>query len=1006
MQVVVYCQIHKRECYFDHNSKGWAMKQFKAWLNPGLLIMASMLFGGLAQADDTDIFFGNTPQTNVLFIIDNSDSMAYPVRDEQGNPTSMTRMEALKRAFPAIINGLSPDVNVGLMRLNTEASVAYPVLPSASAAVEVNNWVQGMEVVWGTAITDALWEAQQYYAGRRVDFGKTRDRPLINGNLKQHYRVSHPDSYNTGGRHRLPRGCRANDLGAPACASEEIASAPTPMYISPITSNCQKNHIVLLTDGAPTLNNSQNRIENLIGRRCDNDAPNQVAAAQCVRSLAGWMANNAVNPRFSDSKVQLHTIAFNLNSPVAVDFLKDLARKGNGFFYEASSPQELRRVFGNLFFDMIDNDSVFTPMGSSTNEFNRRKHRNELYFSVFKPSLSPRWQGNLKKYQWGTTGGAALRIEDRHGRAAIDPDTGFFKSTSTSFWSTSADGGKARFGGAASQLKVPADRKLLTNVNGLSLSPLRNGNTAITQSLLGAANAAERTKLLSWIRGIDVDDENENNDTTDARLFMGAPVHSAPALVTYGGTNANPDITIFLGTNEGFLHAIEAGTGDEQFAFMPKSLLKNIKPLMINRHGQSLISGMDGSPVIWRKDVDLDNQIESGDGDFVRLYMGMRRGGRDYYALDVTNRNNPRVLWQIQGGAGDFAALGQTWSTPVKTKVKIGPDIKDVLLFAGGFDPAVDDQPNQAVEVSMGNAIYMVDALSGERLWMASKVVDSDDGLALSNMKYAIPSALKVVVDKDTGLANQIYVGDLGGQIWRFDIRNGMTRPADLVSGGLIASLGSNDNAIANNPNHRRFFSAPDLSTTMQDGTGMRVLAIGSGSVIDPRSVSTQDRFYVLTFPARGIPDYANLTPVTEANLTDRTETINNQPVSTSGWYIKMQGAGEKVLASSLTFKNQLIFTSYTPNNTSTDCQMAAGYGRYYVVDVANGNPKKDMDGDRDLDQQDRSQRLKSSSIPQGPTISFQIKGNKATNGVEDLSGVDASLPEDDQPVYWFKEPI
>jgi type IV pilus assembly protein PilY1 len=982
------------------------MNHFSAWLNSGWLILASGFFCGAAQADDTDIFFGNAVQSNVLFILDNSASMAEQVKDAQGNGTGITRIDAVKQAFPVIINGLDKNVRIGLMRLNSESSVAYPVSTlDPASTTELKNLVKDLSVVWGTAITNSLWEAHQYYAGGAVDHGRSRFR---NGSWNSKYRVSHPDSYDTGADHKLPAGCKVSDLGAEACASEEIKG--NPKYITPITSNCQTNHIVLLTDGAAVTNFSQDRIDGLVGgNNCQSDVPKDGRKDEaCARTLVKWMAENVVNPKFSNSTIRLHTIAFNLSQPHAVTFLQDLAVRGKGTFHTADSASQLQAVFENLFFDVIDTSNTFAPASAGVNQFNRLKHQNKLYFSVFKPSASPRWSGNLKGYQLA---GDPLTIKDKNNREAIDASTGFFKTTSTSFWSESADGNEAALGGAASKLKNPDRRKLWTNIVSPALNNAKNriapDNTEMTDALLNAADSAEKIKLLNWIRGIDVNDENGNGSTTEARLHMGAPIHSAPAMVTYGGTKEEPDISIFLGTSEGFLHAIEAKSGEEQFAFMPKSLLKNIKPQMINSSSQRYASGMDGSPVIWRQDKDQDNEIESGENDFVRLYMGMRRGGRDYYALDVTNRNNPRVLWQIEGGAGDgvFAALGQTWSTPVKARVKIGTVIKDVLLFAGGFDETVDGKPNQAVEVSMGNAIYMVDAQTGARLWMASKVVDSGAGLALTEMKYAIPSPLQVVDINHDGLADQFYVGDLGGQIWRFDVRHGMTKPADLVKGGLIASLGSNDHSIANNPNQRRFFAAPDLSTAVQDGTGLLVLAIGSGSMIDPKSTSTQDRFYVLKFPLGDMPDYATLTPITEANLTDRTDTINNLPVSASGWYIKMQDIGEKVLASSLTVDHQLIFTSYTPANTSaTNCQAATGYGRYYLVDVANGNPKTDMNADGDLDQQDRFRRLKSSSIPSRPGLLFPEDSNTAKMPIgTELPPINSNVSTDLKSVYCYQ---
>ncbi len=892
-------------------------------------------------------------------------------------------------------------------------------LASVSIRQMLDGMVQNLNPIVATPITDSLYEAQQYFASKPVHFGLSRD----NSRLR---RVSHPDSYTTGASHNLPLGCNLDDMDSDSCKSESISGDPEPKYKSPITSNCQTNHIVLLTDGAATGNQSTDLIKTLINQpSCplDNDVDNLNPDEQCARNLVDWMANNNVNSAFTASKIRTHTIAYNLSHDGSVQFLQALSAKGKGTYNTASSAGELAAAFEKVLTGIVSNDGTFTAAGVSVNQFNRLTNRNELYFSVFRPSAKPRWSGNLKRYQLG---GDPIEIQDQLNSAAVSTETGFFKKDSRSFWSLVNDGDNVTLGGAASLLTDPVKRLLLTYLTDVD-RPNRNltnaknllveENAAITNASLNATTNTERSNLLKWVRGYAADEDG--NILAVARQHMGDPLHSSPAVVTYGGTETDPDTTIFVGTNEGFLHAFDAKEGKEQFAFMPADLLKQIKPQMENKDTQPHLAGMDGSPVIWRKNNNpdndpLDHQIDIGEGDFVYLYTGMRRGGRDYYALDVSDRTQPKMLWPspntiIQGGSGDFAALGQSWSTPVKARLKIGVDVKDVLLFAGGFDPVVDDHPTQRIEVTMGNAIYMVDAKTGERLWMAGKSVASSVGLTLTDMKYAIPSNLEVVdVDKD-GLADQFYVGDLGGQIWRFDIQHGISDKSQLIKGGVIANFAGAGASAGVDANNRRFFFKPDISFAAKEGELRLVLAIGSGSLVEPLSHTTHDRFYTLFLPGvNKVPDYANLTPVTEANLVDRTDTLDAEPIGGyAGWYIRMEGHGEKVLAPSLSVNHQVIFTTYTPNEAVSECNVKPGFGRYYVVNLANGNPAGDTDNDGDIDKQDRYRTLKSANIAAQPKIIFPDDARPLFMVGPEI--LDASIvpiiDNHNLPSYWYKKP-
>src|SRR5690606_31559050 len=144
--------------------------------------------------------------------------------------------------------------------------------------------------------------------------------------------------------------------------------------------------------------------------------------------------------------------------------------------------------------------------------------------------------------------------------------------------------------------------------------------------------------------------------------------------------------------------------------------------------------GMDNTVTVWANDANGNGVIYGGrdpanpgnllsgrnNGEFVYAYATMGRGGSDIYALDITNRASPSLLWKIQGGVTPgFEQLGQTWSAPVKSKIKVGNNITDVLIFGGGYDPNQDSVDVRTPD-SRGNALYIVNAQTGSLIWSAS----------------------------------------------------------------------------------------------------------------------------------------------------------------------------------------------------------------------------------------------------------------------------------------------
>lgn len=798
-----------------------------------------------------------------------------------------------------------------------------------------------------TPIVDTLFEAASYFGGLDVDFGKKRGESNVSSTIRRNTRVSHRLSY-TGSDSVLPSGCTIDDLNDSDCVNEYIPTGAR--YISPITDQvCQtNNHIVLLSDGVANNNHSESRISALLGTSCTGSG-GEKCGVDLVKNI-GDGDHSKIN-----SRVFTHTIGFSAGS-TANAFLNNLAVNGNGDFYTASNTADLVDVFQSILKTVKDVNATFVSPGVAVNQLNRLTHNDELYFALFKPAEGTLWPGNVKRYRLDGSS-----ILDKNGLNAVDSVTGFFNDTSHSFWSLLADGNDVRSGGTAGKMGLPRSAYVIDGTGNIiqSSNLLHESNTALTVADLALAAVADptatRETVLKWARGVDVKDDDGDGSVIDARQAMGDPIHSQPVIVNYSLT----DSAVFVATNHGFLHSFDPTTGSENFAVIPKDLLSNLYGLYQDSSTFSHIYGLDGDMVL--RTVGTNKY----------LYVGMRRGGRNYYAFDITNKTSPKLLFEIKGGVGDFVNLGQSWSKPTFTKIKVGSTSKNVLIFGGGYDEDQDSKLLRAAD-GMGNAVFIVDADTGALIWSASK---SGADLNLPEMQYSIPARISVIDRDSDGVADHMYVADTGGQLFRLDIHNGES-VSNLVTGGLLADFGGN--AVSSN---RRFYYGPDVSEVSLGDEHYYAVVLGSGYRAHPLNATIEDHFYmikdvgVFEFDTNGFNTFPSA-PLTLSNLYDATDhllTSTNtttqqlaatQFASKSGWMIKLQIGGEKVLASPLILDYQIVFTTYLPASASSStCAPPTGNSRAYLVQLINGNSVTDLNNNNSQEHDDRYAQLKQTGI-------------------------------------------
>ena len=843
-----------------------------------------------------------------------------------GAATTSTRIKVMQDVATNLINSVN-GVNIGVMGFNFDEGgyVHHAIENVATARSSLVQTINSMTASNWTPLSETMHEAYEYLSGSPVIYGNTSD----------------------------PASLDPNNSG---------------QYESPIDFECQKTHVVLLTDGEPTQDHSSDTaIPNLVDRAgesflsltgsntCDVETyPASLSpdTGHCLDDLAEFMHKGDLSPLTGRQAATVHTVGFLIDLPV----LKETAERGGGEYYTADDTATLNSALTTIITNILDTQATFTAPAVSINSFNRTRNLDDLFISVFKPSGTTHWPGNLKKYRIRASDAT---IVDANGVPAIDPSTGFFADTSRSFWSVGVDGSNIQAGGAAAL--IPTTRNVYTYLGNAALTNATNkvsiANTAIDDALLNTGNPGDPTRdeVINFINGLDASDVDQDNILNEPREQMGDPLHSQPVSVVYGP--AVTDATIYFGTNDGYLHAIDADTGVERWAFVPPEFIGN--QIEYFKDNQSAVGskfyGVDGSLRV-QFIGDNDGIVEPGEKVF--LFFGMRRGGDAYYALDVTQRDQPVLMWHKD--STNLPGIGQSWSSVSPTKMNISGVAqnadKAVLVIGGGYDPSQDNYT--ASTDGIGNSIYFVDSETGALLWHGSNAnADRNFDTSTTNraMNYSIPSDIRVIDLNGDQFADRMYAADMGGQVWRFDIFNGQPK-STLVTGGVLAQLGAAGMASPTLADTRRFYYAPDVALVNNDEFNYMHIGIGSGYRSHPNEATNQNRYYALrdydTFTAISQPAYRAITPVTDADLVDvTTNTTASVPQGAPGWKLLLNDGGwrgEKVLAETRTFNNQVYVTTYRPGTAGNGCQPALGTNRQYIMSIYNGSPVTNLDNSSD----------------------------------------------------------
>ncbi|MDF2867047.1 MAG: pyrrolo-quinoline quinone [Gammaproteobacteria bacterium] len=447
--------------------------------------------------------------------------------------------------------------------------------------------------------------------------------------------------------------------------------------------------------------------------------------------------------------------------------------------------------------------------------------------------------------------------------------------------------------------------------------------SSLPSSLQSSLNSAmsppgpnDGQNLLNWLRG---DKTLEGTKYRVRSYLLGDIVYAEPVVVRnalanyadsgYGAFKqsiANRSPMIYQGANDGMLHAFNANTGQEAWAYVPRLNFDQLNKLASLSYNHRFY--VDGTPVV--SDVNSDN------GWMTLLVGGLRAGGNGYYGLDITNPEvsnetnlATKVKWEFPNATTAAATqnnIGLSFGKPIIAKTKAAGW---VVLVTSGYNNIAGDGRGHLFVLNINNGNVIKDLVT------TSGTSANPSGLAQISA-FAQNKEFDATID-------YVYGGDLNGNLWRFDL-SGAT-----ISDWNIKLLAQLVNAQGQ---AQPITSAPELGLI----NNRRMVYVGTGQMLgnsDIANTQTQS-MYALVDNAGTNPTISPL----RSNLVQRAvinDTITGSAVdyvTKQGWVIDFPQAGERTTSDPTLAFGSLVFTTNLPSSVACSAKSFL-----YAVDIING---------------------------------------------------------------------
>ncbi len=641
----------------------------------------------------------------------------------------------------------------------------------------------------------------------------------------------------------------------------------------------------------------------------------------------------------------------------------------SGYAFLASSAQELTTALMQAV-EMIRAATYSFSTASVSSQ--RTIDENYIYEASFDPvEDDPFWRGHIKKYDIDSDGNVGSLVWDA---------------------------------GSVLQTTAASTRNICTYKSG-SLTLF--STLAITNADLGVSTDAERLSIVGFIRG-------ESAYNTEY-WKLGDIFHSNPITIgtpsvffedlkdsnyafadfrqTRERTSANGLRIIVVGTNAGQFHSFKTLDGSELWSFIPPNFLTKLKNIAHAAHPTGLTyhyfvdgpvsaydvwlgtgngayksetdwktlvvfgEGRGGGSTLWSSSIYCDSDFNSTYTDTYSKYCG-------YYAFDFTDTMSPIYKWRINPTSAQAPYLGEPWSKVAMGRVKINGSEKWVGFFGAGYN-ASDCAGGGGCD-ARGKGFFVVDLSSGDLLWSYTRGNDS-------SMNYSLPASPAIVDVDNDGFIDTVYIGDLGGSMWRFK----------------FCTVGDDDTCNTSNWSGARLFEASSgvirpiftLPSVVKDLLGNLWIDWGTGDKTDPTAANAQEKFYALKDNSRsGTFSINDLDNITSGTYTDSS--------TKHGWYINFAGQGEKVLSEPAIFGGVVYLSTYTPPSGGNPCEQAGAATLYGINYTTGAGVIPVLDGSGNPTGATGRSRSVGVGIPSSPILSLKPIGSYSpgtTNSIADL---------------------
>ena len=611
------------------------------------------------------------------------------------------------------------------------------------------------------------------------------------------------------------------------------------------------------------------------------------------------------------------------------------AINSRGEFFSAENASDLINSLGKVVTRITQSTSVGA---SQTVSPTRVGDTNALF--TYSPSFSSAdWSGDVIKYQ--RTGTTQTRIwsaaQQLDGRFAAG-DTGF----GTRKIYMAKGGALTDFAwanlNAAQQLSLNKASGGATDTYGSRRVDYLRGDRS-----LEAPGAAPSLRPRSHILGDIVNSSPVVVDVPNSPIALMNATVGDNSYATFRSTNASRERRIYVGANDGMLHAFN-DQGQEVYAFVPSAVIGNLNRLTERSYnGGGHQSYVDNTPVVG--DVYFN-------GAWRTVLIGtLRGGGRGIFALDITNPNAPVLLWEKSDADASYKDLGFTYAQPIITR-----------LHTGGWGVVVSNGYNSAQDNAV---LYVMNVADGSLI----KALPASDNIATPN---GLSSPFVADVDGDL-IADYASSGDLHGNLWRFDLIGTSltaTAAADnfrVAFGGRPLYTAQASSLAPGTANLVQPITASPLVVAHPSGTGHLVL-FGTGKYLEAsdalantskamtlygiwdrqtdgaaasstpvltianlqqQTLGTDQRISYTSSSGSSVSSTANTLSTTSVSYDATTATNGKQ-----GWYLNLPLNGELVINKPQLFSGTLLMSSLIP---STDACTAGVTTYLYALDPYTG---------------------------------------------------------------------